>query len=320
MKTQTLSATNLLFASQEHNKTIISNGSRSKLKNQIVLTATMVLLLCGAATVYYLQPDFSAFNESRMNSPIGFTFLAIITALSLFKLSFLLYNIYLYFQYKVIESVTDELLPTCTVIVPAYNEGNLVFQTLLSIANSDFPKHKLQILAIDDGSKDDTWYWMEKAKEQLGDQIVIFQQPENKGKRHALYRGFNMGTGEIFVTIDSDSIIKPDTLRNLISPFVKDQDCGAVAGNVRVLNNKNAILPKMLNVSFVMSFEFVRSVESQLGSVLCTPGALAAYRSSAVFECLPEWISQTFMGAASDIGEDRAMTNMILKQGKKVLF
>ena len=320
MKTQTLSATNLLFASQEHNKTIISNGSRSKLKNRIVLTATMVLLLCGAATVYYLQPDFSAFNESRMNSPIGFTFLAIITALSLFKLSFLLYNIYLYFQYKVIESVTDELLPTCTVIVPAYNEGNLVYQTLLSIANSDFPKHKLQILAIDDGSKDDTWYWMEKAKEQLGDQIVIFQQPENKGKRHALYRGFNMGTGEIFVTIDSDSIIKPDTLRNLISPFVKDQDCGAVAGNVRVLNNKNAILPKMLNVSFVMSFEFVRSVESQLGSVLCTPGALAAYRSSAVFECLPEWISQTFMGAASDIGEDRAMTNMILKQGKKVLF
>jgi hyaluronan synthase len=129
-----------------------------------------------------------------------------------------------------------------------------------------------------------------------------------------------MGTGEIFVTIDSDSIIKTNTLRNLVSPFVKDQNCGAVAGNVRVLNNKNAILPKMLNVSFVMSFEFVRSVESQLGSVLCTPGALAAYRSSAVFECLPEWINQTFMGAASDIGEDRAMTNMILKQGKKVLF
>jgi hyaluronan synthase len=320
MKTQTLIPTNILFNSQERNDTLISKDSRSKLKNRIVLTATMLLLVFGAATVYYLQPDFSAFNDSRMNSPIGFIFMAITIILLLFKASFLAYNIYLYFQYKAIESVEDDLLPTCTVIVPAYNEGNLVFQTLLSIANSDFPKHKLQILAIDDGSKDDTWYWMKKAKEQLGDQIVVLQQPENKGKRHALYRGFNLGTGEIFVTIDSDSIIKPNTLRNLVSPFVTDQKCGAVAGNVRVLNNKNAILPKMLNVSFVMSFEFVRSVESQLGSVLCTPGALAAYRSSAVFECLPEWINQTFMGVKSDIGEDRAMTNMILKQGKKVLF
>lgn len=76
----------------------------------------------------------------------------------------------------------------------------------------------------------------------------------------------------------------------------------------------------MLDVSFVMSFEFVRSAESTLKSVLCTPGALAAYRSDAVFKSLPEWINQTFMGQPSDIGEDRAMTNMILKQGKHVLF
>ncbi|MBP4142635.1 glycosyltransferase family 2 protein [Flavobacterium sp. P4023] len=320
MRTQTITPAEILFANKEIVSTPKTTTSKSAIANRIVLLATMLLLIGGAALVYYLQPHFYNFNQSRINSPIGLTFLIITTGLLVFKVLFLLYNAYLYLQYKPIASVSDELLPTCTVIVPAYNEGNLVFQTLLSIANSDFPKHKLQILAIDDGSKDDTWYWMNKAKEQLGDQIVVFQQPENKGKRHALYRGFNLGTGEIFVTIDSDSIIKTDTLRNLVSPFVKDANCGAVAGNVRVLNNKTAILPKMLNVSFVMSFEFVRSVESQLGSVLCTPGALAAYRSSAVFECLPEWINQTFMGSASDIGEDRAMTNMILKQGKKVLF
>ncbi|MCK8142724.1 glycosyltransferase family 2 protein [Flavobacterium sp. I-SCBP12n] len=320
MRTQTITTADILFANKEIASTPKTTTSKSAIANRIVLLATMLLLIGGAALVYFLQPHFYNFNQSRINSPIGLTFLIITTGLLVFKVLFLLYNAYLYLQYKPIASVSDELLPTCTVIVPAYNEGNLVFQTLLSIANSDFPKHKLQILAIDDGSKDDTWYWMNKAKEQLGDQIVVFQQPENKGKRHALYRGFNLGTGEIFVTIDSDSIIKTDTLRNLVSPFVKDANCGAVAGNVRVLNNKTAILPKMLNVSFVMSFEFVRSVESQLGSVLCTPGALAAYRSSAVFECLPEWINQTFMGSASDIGEDRAMTNMILKQGKKVLF
>lgn len=124
----------------------------------------------------------------------------------------------------------------------------------------------------------------------------------------------------MFVTVDSDSIVEKDTLRNLVSPFVINKDCGAVAGNVRVLNNQKAIIPRMLNVSFVFSFEFIRSAQSVLGSVLCTPGALAAYRSKAVMNCLPEWINQKFMGQPTDIGEDRAMTNMILKQGYHVLF
>ncbi|NIJ45361.1 hyaluronan synthase [Wenyingzhuangia heitensis] len=315
-----MSSKNTFFSDQETDNVKESKTSKNVLSSRIILSATMLLLVGGAALVYYLQPEFYTFNEDRINSPIGFTFLVMTVALLVFKALFLIYNVFLYIQYKSIESVSNELLPTCTVIVPAYNEGNLVYQTLLSVANSDFPKDKLQILAIDDGSKDDTWHWMNEAKKELGDRLLIFKQPKNMGKRHALYHGFNLGKGEIFVTIDSDSIIKTDTLRNLVSPFVVDEKCGAVAGNVRVLNHKNAILPKMLNVNFVMSFEFVRSAESQLGSVLCTPGALAAYRSSAVFKCLPEWISQTFMGVASDIGEDQAMTNMILKQGEKVLF
>lgn len=327
MKIQTITSPQAFITNEAFEETVKQSplttnteSTQKRITNRIVISATLLLLVSGAALVYYLQPEFYTFNESRINSPIGLAFLIATLTLLLFKVSFLIYNVYLYFQYKPIASVSDELLPTCTVIVPAYNEGKLVWQTLLSIANSDYPAAKLQILAIDDGSKDDTWYWMNKAKKELGDRVSIYQQPENKGKRHALYRGFNLGTGEVFVTIDSDSIIKADTLRNMVSPFVVDENCGAVAGNVRVLNHNKGILPKMLNVSFVMSFEFVRSAESQLGTVLCTPGALAAYRSSAVFKCLSEWIDQEFMGTPSDIGEDRAMTNMILKQGKKVLF
>ncbi|MEG0851879.1 MAG: glycosyltransferase family 2 protein [Flavobacterium sp.] len=286
----------------------------------MVLAGTFLLMLTGAFFVFQFQPDFDQLHFERINSTGGLIFLGITVFLFVFKGGIFLYNLFLYLKYKPVESVSDELLPTCTVIVPAYNEGKLVYDTLMSLANSDFPEHKLQLLAIDDGSKDDTWYWIQQAKVKLGDRVAIFQQPKNQGKRHALYRGFNLGTGEIFVTVDSDSIVKKDTLRNLVSPFVTNEKCGAVAGNVQVLNNKKAILPKMLNVSFVMSFEFMRSAESMLGSVLCTPGALAAYRSTAVFECLPEWIEQTFMGQPSDIGEDRAMTNMILKQGKHVLF
>ncbi|WP_337966826.1 glycosyltransferase [uncultured Flavobacterium sp.] len=297
----------------------VSERTKSKF-GLFVLISTFALLFVGAYSVYHLQSDFDQFQIDRMNSSWGFPFLVVAGILFVFQTGVFLYNLYLYFNYKPIESVSDEMLPTCTVIVPAYNEGKLVWDTLLSLADSDFPAHKLEILAVDDGSKDDTWYWMQQAKIKLGDRLTIFQQPENKGKRHALHRGFELGMGEIFVTVDSDSIVKKDTLRNLVSPFVVDEKCGAVAGNVHVLNSKKAILPKMLNVSFVMSFEFMRSAESKLGSVLCTPGAAAAYRKTSVFACLDEWINQTFMGQPSDIGEDRAMTNMILKQGQHVVF
>ncbi|MFP9115588.1 glycosyltransferase [Flavobacterium sp. RHBU_3] len=290
------------------------------LRGTLLLTVTLLLLLVGSFLVYLLQPEFDALYQERINTFWGRSIIVTSIALLGIKGLFFLYNLYLYSKYKPIKSVTDEQLPVITVIVPAYNEGQLVWHTLQSLAASDYPTHKLQLIAIDDGSKDDTWQWIQQAKHDLGARVTIYKQPKNMGKRHALYYGFNNGIGEVFVTVDSDSVVKPNTLRNLVSPLVVKKDCGAVAGNVRVLNNRSAILPKMLNVSFVLSFEFIRSAESALGSVMCTPGALAAYRREAVMACLPEWIDQKFMGKKSDIGEDRAMTNMIMKQGFHVLF
>ena len=289
-------------------------------KQVLVLVGTFLLLFGAALAFYLLQPRFEEMNLNRMNTLGGMILIVLTTFLLIFRLSFLAYITRLFFRYKPVNSVTDEELPTCTVIVPAYNEGKQVYSTLISLVESLYPEEKLQLIAIDDGSKDDTWDWMKKAKEQLGDRVTILQQPENQGKRHALYRGFNMATGKVFVTVDSDSIVEKDTLRNLVSPFITNSNCGAVAGNVRVLNNEKAIIPRMLNVSFVFSFEFIRSAQSVLGSVLCTPGALAAYRREAVMNALPDWINQTFMGQPTDIGEDRAMTNMILKQGYDVMF
>ncbi|MEZ4803483.1 MAG: glycosyltransferase family 2 protein [Gelidibacter sp.] len=299
----------------------IASITQTKLSwNLIVLVSSFLLMIGAGFVVYALQEDFSQLRMERLETTWGYGFFIFASALFVYKAAFFIYSLILYFKYKPIASVSDEELPTCTVIVPAYNEGKQVYATLMSLAKSDFPETKLQLLAIDDGSVDDTWYWMQEAKKELGDRVSIYQQPKNKGKRHALYRGFNIGSGDVFVTVDSDSVVNTDTLRNLVSPFVVHDNCGAVAGNIRVLNNKKAILPKMLNVSFVLSFEFVRSAESTLNSVLCTPGALAAYRRSAVFAVLPEWINQTFMGQPSDIGEDRAMTNMILRNGHHVLF
>lgn len=282
-----------------------------------------VILFAMIAAIFFRvnwHQEFLQWHVSRLSTTLGtLLYSAGVTLLGL-NVLFLFYLIYLAFKYKEVNNIADDVLPHCTVIVPAYNEGKLVYDTLLSLTDSNYPINKLEILAIDDGSKDDTWQWLLKAKEVLGNRISIFQQPQNMGKRHALYRGFNVGKGEVFVTVDSDSVVDENTLRNLVSPFAVKNNCGAVAGNVKVLNKEKGLLPKMLNVSFTFSFEFVRSAQSALGSVFCTPGALAAYRRDAVLSCVDEWMNQSFMGKPSTIGEDRALTNMILKQGLNVYF
>lgn len=289
-------------------------------KDYLLIAFCIGIMFISTAFLITFSTEISNWHESRMATWWGKTIYVIGLVLLTIKVSFLIYLWALYQKYKPIQSVEDKDLPMCTVIVPAYNEGYLVYETLLSLADSKYPHDKLQIFAIDDGSKDDTWEWILKAKQLLGDRLSIFKQPKNKGKREALYHGFKNGKGEVFVTVDSDSIVDENTLRNLVSPFVFNEKCGAVAGNVRVLNKEKGMIPKMLNVSFTFSFEFVRSAQSVLGSVLCTPGALAAYRKDAVLNCLEDWMQQTFMGKRSTIGEDRALTNMILKQGLHVMF
>jgi len=298
----------------------------TKIKNFLssmdyIIQINTFLLIIGASFVLYeFQHQFQEIRAFLFTSYWGIAFFSFTISMVVFKIFFLIFILVHYLRYKPIESLPDDALPTITILVPAYNEGRFVYDTLLSISQSHYPKEKIQLIAIDDGSKDDTWHWMKKSKELLGDFVSILKQPTNMGKRYALYRGFKLGTGDIFVTIDSDSLIKPDTLRNLVSPFVVDQNCGAVAGNVKIHNQKKAVIPKMLNVSFAFSFGFIRAAQSSMKTLLCTPGALSAYKKEAVMNCLEEWINQTFMGVKTDIGEDRAMTNMILKQGYHTLF
>ncbi|MCY2930816.1 MAG: glycosyltransferase [Planctomycetota bacterium] len=222
--------------------------------------------------------------------------------------------------YRPVPAVPDDELPTCTVIVPAYNEGAQVLKTLRSIAASDYPPGKLQVVAVDDGSKDDTWEWICRGAREFPHLVQVRRMEVNRGKRLALCEGFALAHGEILVTVDSDSEVEPATLRQLVSPFVRDARVGGVAGNVRILNRRAGIIPRMLDVSFAYSFDFIRAAQSRLDTVLCTPGALSAYRRNLVMKVLPEWLAQTFCGRPADIGEDRAITNLVLREGHLVRY
>lgn len=232
----------------------------------------------------------------------------------------LVWRFWLFFVYRPTPECKNSALPHCSVIIPAYNEGKQVYETIKSVAASDYPSQKLQIIAVDDGSVDDTWTWIEHAKRKIKGNITIIRLPYNQGKRKALESGFQISSGLTLVTVDSDSIVEPHTIRRLVSPIAKDPTVGAVAGNVRVLNRKEGIIPRMMDVSFLYSFDFIRASQSEVNTVMCTPGALSAYRRDIVMKVLSEWLHQTFMGKPAMIGEDRAMTNLILRAGYSVRF
>lgn len=234
--------------------------------------------------------------------------------------AFLVWRLRLALRYRALGSVADDELPFVTVVVPAYNEGSQVGRTLDSIMASDFPRYKLRVIAVNDGSADDTWEHIRAAVNRHPGRIEGVDCRCNRGKRHALYAGIVRARGSVLVTIDSDSEIEVQTLRNLVSPFVVDPHVGAVAGNVRVLSRQHGALPRMLDVSFTYGFDFLRASQSEAGAVLCTPGALSAYRMDLVEGVLAEWVDQSFLGRPANIGEDRAMTNLILSGGWRVVF
>ncbi|MBP8606167.1 MAG: glycosyltransferase family 2 protein [Phycisphaerae bacterium] len=283
-------------------------------------TLIVVAFLISSITAWTQSDQFAMAVDFLRAQPYGEVYILLGQVLLVINLSAFLWRVILFFRYRPVEPCSDSQLPTCTVVVPAYNEGSMVFKTLESVLQSDYPADKLQIIAVDDGSADDTWEWMKKAAAQSGGRIEAVRLAKNGGKRRALYEGFIRSRAEVLVTIDSDSLINPDTLRCLVSPFAADEKIGGVAGNVAVLNRHKDIIPRMLEVIFAYSFEFIRASQSAVNSVFCTPGALSAYRRTAVMKVLDAWLNQTFLGRPAGIGEDRAMTNAILQQGLHVVF
>ncbi|MCK6455223.1 MAG: glycosyltransferase [Phycisphaerae bacterium] len=278
----------------------------------------VILVLAAIALAVSLRSGVLIRNPfDWSNSSMAWSFLVMSTIWACIWYSALIWRVRLWLKYRPMESVADADLPSVSVIIPAYNEGALVRASIRSVAGSRYPVDKLQMIVIDDGSTDDTWEHIQAAVAEIDSTIdvAVFQQPRNMGKRHALFAGFRRATGEVIVTIDSDSILQPDALRNGVTPLVREPDIGAVAGCVEVLNPNDSMFTRFLKCTFSLSFKFVRAYQSEFRGVFCTPGAMSVYRASVVRKVADEWLHQRFLGQACTTGEDRAMTNLILREG-----
>jgi hyaluronan synthase len=210
-------------------------------------------------------------------------------------------------------------LPSITFIIPAYNEGAMVEKAIESSASSDYPRELMEVICVDDGSTDDTWEHIQRAAGKYPGVVQVLRHPRNRGKRHALATAFRQARGEILVTLDSDSVMAPDAARHLVAPFA-DPKVGATTARVRVYNKSENLLTRMLAVRYVMAFEFFRASTSVFKTVMCCSGVLSAYRAKVVAQFQDAWLNQEFLGQRCTYGDDRALTNFVLRSGYHTVY
>jgi len=200
--------------------------------------------------------------------------------------------------------------PKVAVLIPAYNEEKVIERTIRAALNSTYPN--LRVIVIDDGSKDRTLEVARRAfaAESTAGKVLILGK-KNSGKAEALNYGIeHIGDAELFVGIDADTIIAPDAIARLVPHFINPK-VGAIAGNAKVGNRTN-LWTRWQALEYITSQNFERRALDVLGAVSVVPGAIGAWRVSAVREA---------GGYHTDtVAEDADLTMALLRMGYRVEY
>ncbi len=208
--------------------------------------------------------------------------------------------------------------PTVTVVVTLYNEGRSIYDTIKSLVRLDYPAHKLWVTVVDDCSTDDSYEHACRAAREHAN-VRVLRNPYNMGKRKGINHAVREASSEIIVSVDSDVIIYPTALRELVARFVSP-DIAAVGGRVHVSNPNENWLTKLQTIKYYFGQEHLKNLERGLRSVMCLSGCLTAYRRSVLMELEPILENRNLLGVPIKYGEDRFLTHQIVKHGYRTVM
>lgn len=172
--------------------------------------------------------------------------------------------------------------PTVTIMVPCYNEEKSLEKTIKSLLSLDYPKEKLTIFIIDDGSRDGTWNLMQQYNDHPN--IKIFHK-ENGGKHTALNLGLKNLQSEFVGCLDADSFVHPQALKRIMHTFESNYKIMAVAPSILVFNPKN-IIQTVQRVEYEMA-NYVKKMLGFIGGIHVTPGPFSIFKKKVFDELGP---------------------------------
>ncbi|BCN30148.1 glycosyltransferase [Anaeromicropila herbilytica] len=257
----------------------------------------------------------------RAESVIYFEFNKWLYLYSIIAAGFLLSRYFFGFLYREVPIDVD-YTPGVSILIPCFNEEEWIQRTILSCMNQDYPIDKLEVIVIDDCSSDQSVKKIDeivskihKESEQFDtkNRLKCIVQENNAGKREALARGVLEAQHDLVVFVDSDSFLDPFAIRHLVQPF-KDPKMGGVAGRTDVANTYTNELTKMQSVRYYIAFRIMKAAESYFDTVTCLSGPLACYKKEIILKNREAWLNQKFLGQRATFGDDRAMTNFVLRR------
>lgn len=170
--------------------------------------------------------------------------------------------------------------PPVTIIVPCWNEEKTILKTVHSLLDLNYPKDKLKVMLVDDGSTDGTWNVIQRFKDHKN--IEIFRKP-NGGKYTVLNMGIEKVTTDFFGCLDADSIVDGEALVRMMDYFARDKDAMAVTPSIIVHNPKN-IIQQAQKIEYYISV-FAKRMLGFLGAIHVTPGPFTIFKKE-VFDKL----------------------------------
>ncbi len=216
---------------------------------------------------------------------------------------------------KKLDQTIEGYEPTITVVVPLFNEGRSIYDTIVSLVKLDYPQHKLQITVVDDCSTDDSYEWAQKAAAEYPN-VRVLRNPVNMGKRKGINHAVRESTAEIIVSVDSDVIVYPTALRELVARFT-GPEIAAVGGRIHVSNPNENWLTRLQTIKYYFGQEHLKNLERSIDQVMCLSGCLTAYRRHVLMELEPILENRNILGIPIKYGEDRFLTHMIVRHGYK---
>lgn len=203
------------------------------------------------------------------------------------------------------------------VIIPSFNEDPATLAaTIESVLGQD---HRVdEIWVVDDGSDRDDGFQVAQQVLAGRDGAYVHKLPENRGKRHAQAYAFQRSDADIFITVDSDTILYSDAVAEGLKPFADDQ-VNAVCGYARAMNPTTNLLTRLIDLRYTNAFLFERAAYSVHGAVICSTGVLSFWRRHVPVDNLDDYLNQSFLGVEVGYGDDRRMTAYALETGKVVL-
>ncbi len=168
--------------------------------------------------------------------------------------------------------------PKVTLIVACWNEEDTLDQTMDSLLALNYPREQLQIILVDDGSKDKTW---EKMQNYQSYEQVLLLHKENGGKFTAINYALPYAQGDFIATVDADTLLERNALRFILKEFVKNPELSAVGATILIREPKT-LVQYAQSIEYQM-FSFTKLVLARMYAALVIPGAFSVYRRE-VFE------------------------------------